>query len=134
MDEIKKICNVYEENKNKIGKIEDQKNQLMIEREKAETKINMQKMEMINRINKIQRQNKEIQPETIKEIFPDSQSLFDEVVKLKEWQKEEEKRRKLDNYENESIKLTINYNIPYKDRNKDDMNYNEKGINKITIK
>ena len=38
---------------------------------------------MLNKINQLQKQNKEIDPETIKEIFPDDQSLLNEVIKMK---------------------------------------------------
>ena len=112
-----------QEREQKINEIKEQKIQLVREREKAQIKIIQQKEDMLKRLNKIQKQNKEIDPETIKNIFPDDQSLFNEVVKLKEWQKEEEKRRKLDDYENESVQINVNYsnNLRYK-------NYSERNI------
>ena len=122
MEQEKKMEEI-QEREQKINEIKEQKIQLVREREKAQIKIIQQKEDMLKRLNKIQKQNKEIDPETIKNIFPDDQSLFNEVVKLKEWQKEEEKRRKLDDYENESVQINVNYsnNLRYK-------NYSERNI------
>ena len=86
---------------------------------------------MLNKINQLQKQNKEIDPETIKEIFPDDQSLLNEVIKMKDWEKEEEKRRKLDNYEKESIHVNKNYSSNFRHITQMNEN-NKKSMNKIS--
>ena len=98
-----------EERERKIKEILEQNNQLVREREKAQIQLLKQKENMLKKINLIQKQNKEILPETIQEIFPDDQSLLNDVIEMKKKQKEEEKRRKLDNYDNESVQINVNY-------------------------
>ena len=136
LEQEKKMEEIQEREK-KIKEIKEQKNQLVREREKTQLKLNQQKENMLKRIEQIQKQNKEIDPETIKAIFPDDKSLFNEVVQLKQWQKEEEKRRKLDNYENEDVETKVNYNntnFRYltqlkADGNNDQSNANNKSVN-----
>ena len=56
---------------------------------------------MLRQISKLEKKNKELDPETIKNSFPDDEELLKDVIKMKQRQKEEEKKRKLDNYEEE---------------------------------
>jgi hypothetical protein len=100
MKKEQKIEEMQEKEK-KIQEILDQKNQMIKEREKAQYKLIQQKKEMLRQINQLQKKNKELDPETIKNIFPDDEELINDIIKMKERQKEEEKKRKLDNYEEE---------------------------------
>ena len=49
-----------------------------------------QKEEVVKKFDQIVKQNKEIEPETIKELFPDDEELYQKIKQMKERQKQEE--------------------------------------------
>lgn len=61
--------------------------------EKEQWNAMKQKQMLLKQLNQIKKNNKEINPEIIQNIFPEDKLLLDEVEKLKNWQKEEEKRQ-----------------------------------------
>ena len=54
------------------------------------------KEEIIRKFDKLLKQNKEIDPQTIKEVFPDDEELYNKVVEMKKKQKEKEEKIKKD--------------------------------------
>ena len=48
---------------------------------------------MLEKFDKFMQQNKEIEPETIKEMFPDDEELYKKVQELKKNQKKKIRRR-----------------------------------------
>ena len=52
------------------------------------------------KFDKIIKQNKEIEPETIKELFPEDEELYNKIKEMKEKQKQEENKVS----ENKSVK------------------------------
>ena len=131
MEKEKKIEEINEKEK-KIKEILEQKNQMIKEREKNQIKMNKQRDNMLKFIDNIKKQNKEIEPEMIKEMFPDDETLYKEVVKMKELQKEEERRKKLNNYENESVNFNVTYNYLNKTKTFRSDEFNKSKINKNT--
>ena len=131
MEKEKKIEEINEKEK-KIKEILEQKNQMIKEREKNQIKMNKQRDNMLKFIDNIKKQNKEIEPEMIKEMFPDDETLYKEVVKMKELQKEEERRKKLNNYENESVNFNVTYNYLNKTKTFRSEEFNKSKINKNT--
>ena len=131
MEKEKKIEEINEKEK-KIKEILEQKNQMIKEREKNQIKMNKQRDNMLKFIDNIKKQNKEIEPEMIKEMFPDDENLYKEVVKMKELQKEEERRKKLNNYENESVNFNVTYNYLNKTKTFRSEEFNKSKINKNT--
>ena len=51
-------------------------------------KLDKEKQQLIGKFDNLMRQNKDITPETIKEIFPDDEELYEKVKELKEKEKE----------------------------------------------
>ena len=51
-------------------------------------KLDKEKQEIINKFDNLMRQNKDITPETIKEMFPDDDELYEHVKELKEKEKQ----------------------------------------------
>ena len=51
-------------------------------------KLDKEKEKIINKFDNLMRQNKDITPETIKEMFPDDEELYEKVKGLKEKEKE----------------------------------------------
>ena len=86
----------------------EQKDKLLKELEMKQYNLIRQKDVLLKQF-KILQKNKELNTEVIQNIFPEDQELIDEIEKLREWQKEEEKRQKLDNYKNETISFNVNY-------------------------
>ena len=48
----------------------------------------------MKKFDQIIKQNKEIEPETIKQLFPDDEELYNKIKEMKEKQKQEEKKKK----------------------------------------
>ena len=81
----------------KEKKFQDYKNQKeKLTQQRVETSIGIQKKkeEILRKFDNLIKQNKEIDPETIKEIFPDDIELYNKVKEMKKNQKEEEERIK----------------------------------------
>ena len=82
----------------KEQKIEDFKKQcerINLQKAQAAIKFQRQKEEVVKKFDNLMKQNKEIEPETIKELFPDDEELYNKIKEMKEKQKqEEEKMRK----------------------------------------
>ena len=51
-------------------------------------KLDREKQEIINKFDNLMKQNKDITPETIKEMFPDDDELYEHVKELKEKEKQ----------------------------------------------
>ena len=51
-------------------------------KEEMSIKLDKEKQEIINKFEDLMKQNKEIQPDTIKEMFPDDEDLYEKVKKL----------------------------------------------------
>ena len=87
-----------EELEEKEKKFQDYKNQKeKLTQQRIETSIGIQKKkeEVLKKFENLMKQNKEIDPETIKEIFPDDIELYNKVKEMKKNQKEEEERIKI---------------------------------------
>ena len=79
---------------------------------------------MLLKFDKIMRQKKEIEPKTIKEIFPEDEELYKKVTEMKKRQKEEEKKLK-EQLEKKGAKD--------KDKDKDKNNDNSNTISRLSI-
>ena len=103
---IKRKIKIAEyQNKLKMNELEEKEKKIQmfkIQREKLaqkriETSIGVEKKKeaILKKFDNLMKQNKEIDPETIKDVFPDDEELIKKVTKLKKKQKiEEEKIRK----------------------------------------
>ena len=67
-----------------------------------------QKEDIVKKFDQIVKQNKEIEAETIKELFPDDDELYQKIKQMKEKQKQEEEnmrktpsKKEKENNENE---------------------------------
>ena len=81
----------------KEQKIEDFKRQCeKINQQKAQAaiKFQRQKEEVVKKFDNLMKQNKEIEPETIKELFPEDEELYNKIKEMKEKQKQEEEKMK----------------------------------------
>ena len=86
-----------EEIKEKEQKIEEFKRQCeRINQQKAMAAIGFQKQkdDVLKKFDQIVKQNKEIEPKTIKELFPEDDELYQKIKKMKERQKQEEEKIK----------------------------------------
>lgn len=101
--------------------------------EKEQWNAMKQKQMLLKQLNQIKKNNKEINPEIIQNIFPEDKLLLDEVEKLKNWQKEEEKRQKLDNYQNESINFNVDYSYKFARNNNNNKTFITEKNNKSKI-
>jgi hypothetical protein len=109
LEKEKKMREIEEKDK-KIKEILDSKNQLKMEREMKKIKLMLKKEQMNKQFEKLQNQEKEIDNDDIKELFPDDNSFLNKILEIKEWQKDEINRRKLKNYENDSVNFSITTN------------------------
>ena len=87
MDEI-------EEKDKKIQDFKTQKEKLTQQRIDTSIEIQKKKDEILKKFDNLMKQNKEIDPQTIKEVFPDDEELFKKVKEMKKKQKEEEEKIK----------------------------------------
>ena len=83
MDEINEKDQKIESFKRQCEKINDQKN-------KAKIKFQREKEEVVKKFNEIVKQNKEIDEETIKQLFPDDEELYNKIKEMREKQKKED--------------------------------------------
>ena len=98
-----------EELKEKDKKFKDLKNQKeKLTQQRIETSIEMQKQkeDIIQKFDILTKKNKEIDPETIKQIFPDDEELYNKVVEMKKKQKEKEELLKKKLEEQSNIKIS----------------------------
>ena len=110
MLEKEKKMREMEEKDKKVKEILECKNQLKMEREMKKIKLMLTKEQMNKQFVKLQNQEKEIDNDDIKELFPDDSSFLNKILEIKEWQKDEINRRKLKNYENDSVNFSITTN------------------------
>ena len=81
----------------KEQKIEDFKKQcerINQQKTQAAIKFQRQKEEVVKKFDNLMKLNKEIEPETIKELFPEDQELYNKIKEMKEKQKQEEEKMK----------------------------------------
>lgn len=86
-DEINEKEQKIEEFKRNVEKINLQKTQAAIA-------FQRQKEEVVRKFDQIIKQNKEIDAETIKQLFPEDEELYQKIKNMKEKQKEEEEKLK----------------------------------------
>ena len=84
MDEINEKEQKIEEFKKQCEKINKQKAQAAIEFQK-------QKEEVVRKFDQILKQNKEIEPEMIKQLFPEDDELYNRIKEMKDKLKDEGK-------------------------------------------
>ena len=70
------------------------KAKLTEQRKETSNEIKRQKQKMLEKFDKFMKQNKEIEPKTIKEMFPEDEELYKKVEELKKNQKEKEEKIK----------------------------------------
>ena len=68
-----------EEKEKKQEEYKKQKEKLKQIKFEMSMKLDKEKQEIINKFDELMRQNKEITPETIKEMFPDDEELYEKV-------------------------------------------------------
>ena len=112
LEKEKKMREIEEKDK-KVKEILEYKNQLKMEREMKKIKLMLRKEQMNKQFVKLQNQEKEIDNDDIKELFPDDNSFLNKILEIKEWQKDEINRKKLKNYENDSVNFSITTNNNY---------------------
>ena len=81
----------------KEQKIEDFKKQcerINQQKTQAAIKFQRQKEEVVKKFDNLMKQNKEIEAETIKELFPEDEELYNKIKEMKETQKQEEEKMK----------------------------------------
>ena len=81
----------------KEQKIEDFKKQCeRINQQKAQAamKFQRQKEEVVKKFDNLMKQNKEIEPETIKQLFPDDEELYNKIKELKDKIKQDDQNEK----------------------------------------
>ena len=66
--------------------------------------IERQKQEVINKFNNMMKQNKGIEPEMIKKLFPDDEEFYNRVKEIKNKEKEIAEQDKLQNEEKKNKK------------------------------
>ena len=72
----------------KIAGFKLEKERLALQKAQASTEIQKQKEELVEKFDKLVRQNKEIEPEMIKELFPGDNELYRSILEMKKKQKE----------------------------------------------
>ena len=60
----------------------------------AAIKFQKQKEEVVKKFDNLMKQNKEIEPETIKQLFPDDEELYNKIKELKDKIKQDEQNVK----------------------------------------
>ena len=81
----------------KEQKIEDFKKQCeRINQQKAQAamKFQRQKEEVVKKFDNLMKQNKEIEPETVKQLFPDDEELYNKIKELKDKIKQDDQNVK----------------------------------------
>ena len=87
MEELNVKEQKIEDFKKQCEKINQQKTQAAI-------KFQRQKEDIVKKFDNLMKQNREIEPQTIKELFPDDQELYNKIKEMKEKQKQEEDKMK----------------------------------------
>ena len=67
----------------KIAGFKLEKERLALQKAQASTEIQKQKEELVEKFDKLVRQNKEIEPEMIKELFPGDNELYRSILEMK---------------------------------------------------
>ena len=100
--------NELEEKEKKIQMFKIQREKLAQQRIETSIGIEKKKEAILKKFDNLMKQNKEIDPETIKDVFPDDEELIKKVTELKKKQKiEEEKiKKKLEEQINTANKET----------------------------
>ena len=80
--------------KKKLKEFKIQKEKLAQQRIETSAGIEKKKEAILKKFDNLMKQNKEIDPQTIKEVFPDDEELYKKVQELKKKQKEEEEKIK----------------------------------------
>ena len=83
-----------EEKEKKLQEFKIQKEKLAQQRMETSVGIEKKKEAIMKKFDNLMKQNKEIDPQTIKEVFPDDEELYKKVQELKKKQKEEEEKIK----------------------------------------
>ena len=83
-----------EEKEKKIQAFKTQKEKLTQQRIETSIGIEKKKEAIMKKFENLMKQNKEIDPQTIKEVFPDDEELYNKVKEMKKKQKEEEEKIK----------------------------------------
>ena len=83
-----------EEKEKKIQQFKIQREKLAQQRIETSIGIEKKKEAIMKKFDNLMKQNKEIDPKTIKEVFPDDEELYKKVLELKKKQKEEEEKIK----------------------------------------
>ena len=84
--------NELEEKEKKIQMFKIQREKLAQQRIETSIGIEKKKEAIMKRFDNLMKQNKEIDPQTIKDVFPDDEELYKKVTELKKKQKEEEQK------------------------------------------
>ena len=77
-----------------MQEFKNQKEKLTQQRIETSIGIQKKKDEILKKFDDLMSKNKEIDPQTIKEMFPDDQELYEKVIEMKKKQKEEEEKIK----------------------------------------
>ena len=80
--ENEKRQNELNEKERKQAEYKKQKEKFNQLKQEMSIKLDKEKQEIINKFEDLMKQNKEIQPETIKEMFPDDEDLYEKNVML----------------------------------------------------
>ena len=83
-----------EEKEKKIQAFKIQKEKLTQQRIETSIGIEKKKEAIMKKFENLMKQNKEIDPQTIKEVFPEDEELYKKVQEMKKKQKEEEEKIK----------------------------------------
>ena len=86
--------NELEEKDKKLQEFKNQKEKLTQQRIETSIGIEKKKEAIMKRFDDLMKQNKEIDPQTIKEVFPEDEELYKKVQEMKKKQKEEEEKIK----------------------------------------
>ena len=127
-----KQLDIIEEKEKKLSEFKSQKERLALQRAQASTEVQKQKEEVLQQIDKLSRQKREIEPDMIKELFPGDVELYKNVVEMKKKQKEIEDNifRKMDNYDKKNKSMATTF-YRKNDKDKDDNNMNKSMDEKI---
>ena len=87
MEEINEKDQKIEDFKKQCEKINQQKTQAAI-------KFQRQKEDIVKKFDNLMKQNKEIEPETIKQLFPDDEELYNKIKELKDKVKQDDQNVK----------------------------------------
>ena len=106
-----------EEKERKFNEFKQQREKLALQRAQASMEVQKQKEEAMAKFDKLARQNREIEPEMIREMFPGDNELYENVKEMKKQQREIEKNiiQKMDNYDKKNKSMSNTY---YNDRKK----------------